>query len=156
MKIRNLRPEDYSPIITHLNDWWGGRQISDALPRLFFDHFQNTSFVVEKDNQIVGFLVGFLSPSLPEEAYIHFVGVHPDYRKKGIANTLYNRFFDLMRENHRSIVHCVTAPINKVSIAYHTRMGFQILPQTNEMNGTAYCADYDGPGQHRVVFEKHI
>jgi ribosomal protein S18 acetylase RimI-like enzyme len=156
MKIRHLQPEDYDSIIINLNEWWGGRQISHALPRLFFDHFHKTSFIMEQDNKIIGFLVGFLSPSQPDEAYIHFIGVHPDYRKQGIANTLYNRFFDLMRENHRSIVHCVTAPINKVSIAYHTRMGFQILPQTNEMDGTSYCVDYDGPGEDRVLFEKYI
>jgi ribosomal protein S18 acetylase RimI-like enzyme len=156
MKIRNLRPEDYNPIIIHLNDWWGGRQISDALPRLFFDHFYNTSFIIEQDDQIIGFLVGFLSPSKPDEAYIHFIGVHPDYRKQGVAKILYNRFFDLMRENNRMVVHCVTAPINKISIAYHTHMGFHIKPQENEMDGTPYCMDYNGPGRHLVEFEKQI
>jgi ribosomal protein S18 acetylase RimI-like enzyme len=156
MKIRNLQPEDYDPIIINLNDWWGGRQISHALPRLFFDHFNDTSFVIEQDDQIIGFLVGFLSPSLPDEAYIHFIGVHPDYRKQGIAKTLYDHFFNLMRKNNRSIVHCVTAPINKVSIAYHTRMGFQIKPQDHEMDGTPFITDYDGPGEDRVLFEKHI
>ncbi len=156
MKIRNITPEDYSPIITNLNDWWGGRLVSNALPKLFFEHFRETGFIIEKDNRIVGFLVGFLSPSLPEEAYIHFVGVHPDYRKQGIGETLYERFFDLMRKNHRTIVRCVTSPVNKGSIAFHTRMGFQIKPQDNEMDGTPYCADYDGPGQHRVLFCKQI
>lgn len=156
MKIRNIQPEDYSLIISNLNNWWGGRQVSHALPRLYFSHFQNTSFIVEKDDQIVGFLVGFFSPSLPDEAYIHFVGVHPDYRKQGIAQTLYERFFNLMKQNHRNIVRCVTAPINKTSIEFHTHMGFKITPQETVMDGTPYFTDYDGPDQHRVLFTKQI
>lgn len=156
MNIRNVQPEDYKTIITNLNVWWGGRQVSDALPKLFFDHFWQTSFIMEHDGQIVGFLIGFLSPSLPDEAYIHFVGVHPAYRKQGIAKSLYEYFFDFMRKNHRSVVHCVTAPVNKTSIAFHSHMGFKIKPQENQMDDIPYYADYDGPGQHRVLFEKHI
>lgn len=30
--------------------------MSNKLPKLFFDHFTNTSFVVEKVGEIVGFL----------------------------------------------------------------------------------------------------
>ena len=36
------------------------------LPRLFFDHFHTTSFAaVDGNEDIVGFLVGFLSPQTP-------------------------------------------------------------------------------------------
>jgi ribosomal protein S18 acetylase RimI-like enzyme len=71
--------------------------MSDKLPKLFFDHFKNTSFIAEKDGKIVGFLIGFLSQTYPEEAYIHFVGVHPDYRKHGIGRQLYNDFLILLK-----------------------------------------------------------
>ncbi len=77
MNIRNVRPSDYPPIITMLDDWWGGRKMSAMLPRLFFEHFCDTSFIIEGDEKIVAFLIGFLSQSRSDEAYIHFVGVHP-------------------------------------------------------------------------------
>jgi hypothetical protein len=61
--IRHLEPADYDPIIRVLNDWWGGRQMADMLPRLFFVHFHPTSFVAEADGRVVGFLAGFASES---------------------------------------------------------------------------------------------
>jgi ribosomal protein S18 acetylase RimI-like enzyme len=156
MIIRNVRPTDYPPIISVLDEWWGGRKMSDMLPRLFFEHFRETSFVIEEDNQIAAFLIGFFSQSQPEEAYIHFVGVHPQYRKRGFGRELYEHFFTIMRQNQRSVVRCVTSPVNTGSIAFHTNMGFQIKPQDTQMGGIPYCADYDGLGEHRVLFFKQV
>lgn len=93
MEIRSVNSLDYYEISPLLNQWWGGRQMADKLPKLFFDHFTDTSFIAEKDGKIVGFLIGFLSQSNSEEAYIHFVGVHPEYRKHSVGKTLYNKFF---------------------------------------------------------------
>jgi len=126
-----------------INDWWNGRQMSDMLPKLFFDHFKNTSFIVEEEGEIIGFLIGFLSQSYLNEAYIHFVGIHPEYRRKGIGKQLYNQFFDAIKQNDRNIVRCVTSPVNKASIAYHTKMGFEI-EQGNKAN------------QDKVLFVKYL
>jgi ribosomal protein S18 acetylase RimI-like enzyme len=152
MIIRNVRPTDYPPIISVLDEWWGGRKMSDMLPRLFFEHFCETSFILEEDGRIAAFLIGFFSQSHPKEAYIHFVGVHLQYRKRGFGKELYERFFTVMRQNQRSVVRCVTSPINTGSIAFHTRMGFRIEPGEAELNGVAYDPAHDGPGEHRVRF----
>ena len=156
MRIRNVQPSDYPPIITVLNDWWGGRKMSDMLPKLFFVHFGGTSFIAEDDAQIMGFLIGFFSQTFADEAYIHFAGVHPDHRRHGIGRALYERFFQTMREHNRSVVRCVTASINKSSIAFHTRMGFQVEPQEVQMDRVSFYPDYDGVGEHRVLFMKHL
>ena len=51
------------------------------LPRLWFQHFTGTSWIAEDDEgRIVGFLVGFVSPDRPDEAYIHMVGTSPNHR----------------------------------------------------------------------------
>jgi ribosomal protein S18 acetylase RimI-like enzyme len=156
MNIRNVRPSDYPPIITVLDDWWGGRKVSAMLTRLFFEHFNNTSFIIEENNQIVAFLIGFLSQSQPDVAYIHFVGVHPQYRKRGYGRLLYETFFSVARQNQRHEVRCITAPINTTSIAFHTHMGFQIEPGEAELDGIPYNSDHDGPGQHRVCFVRPV
>lgn len=106
--------------------WWGGRDLTAMLHELYFEHFSNTCFVVEQGDQLVGFLIGLLSQSRPDEAYIHFVGVHPDFRKAGIASQLYEKFFDICRNNNRTVVRGCTSPVNSDSIAYHARMGFEI------------------------------
>jgi ribosomal protein S18 acetylase RimI-like enzyme len=156
MKIRNVHPSDYPPIIAHLDDWWGGRKMSSMLPRLFFEHFSDTSYIIEKNGQIVAFLIGFLSKSQPKESYIHFVGVHPQHRHCGYGRLLYERFFDTVRQDQRSVVRCVTSPINTTSIAFHIHMGFQIEPGEAVLDGVAYDPDHDGPGEHRVRFIRQV
>ncbi|WP_241774639.1 MULTISPECIES: GNAT family N-acetyltransferase [Lysinibacillus] len=130
--------------------------MSDMLPKLFFDHFTQTSFVAEKDGKLVGFLIGFLSQTHSNEAYIHFVGVHPEYRKHNIGKHLYNMFFNVVKQNNRSIVRCVTSPVNKGSIAYHTKMGFEIEDGDRIVEDLSINTDFDGPNQDRVLFVKKL
>ena len=156
MEIRSVKGSDYYVISPLINEWWGGRNMSDMLPKLFFDHFKNTSLIAENEGKLVGFLIGFLSQSHSNEAYIHFVGVDPNYRKHNIGKHLYNKFFNVVKQNSRSIVRCVTSPVNKVSIAYHTKMGFEIEEGDRVVDGVSIYTDYDGPNQDRVVFVKHL
>ena len=86
--LRHVEVKDYDPIIQVIDDWWGGRPMAGMLHRLFFEHFQPTSFVIEQDAEIVGFLVGFRSQTTLTQAYIHFVGVHPASRGQGIGRRL--------------------------------------------------------------------
>ena len=94
VRIRPIRPSDYRAVIAVIDDWWGGRHMADMLPRLFFEHFTDTSFAAERDGELAGFLVGFRSQSRPGEAYIHFVGIHPGERGHGLGRELYERSFD--------------------------------------------------------------
>ncbi len=154
MLIRHAEPSDYQPIIAVVNEWWGGRQMADMLPMLFFMHFRPTSFVVENKGKIVGFVIGFVSHTFPEEAYIHFVGVHPEFRKDGVAGALYEKFFAAVAKLGCSIVRCVTAPINKGSIAFHHRMGFTAKDSEKIVDGVPVVEGYDGKGEDRVLFSK--
>ena len=49
MTIRHAHPSDYGRVIQHVNAWWGGREMAPMLPKLFFLHFEGTSFVAEDD-----------------------------------------------------------------------------------------------------------
>lgn len=156
MEFRHLEAHDHAPITAVVNDWWGGRSMAGLLPHLFFEHFRPTSFVIEDGGQIVAFLVGFISQTDPQEAYIHFVGVHPAYRAQGVGRELYERFFETVRARGVEAVRCITSPVNSASIAFHTRMGFTIEPGDGEVNGMAVARDADGPGEHRVRFRKAL
>jgi len=154
--IREIKEADYLPVITVLNEWWDGRAMADMLPRLFIKHFRNTSYIAEENGDILGFLVGFISQTYPEQAYIHFTGIHPDHRRRGIANCLYFDFFAAVRDKGCKTVQLVTSPQNKKSIAYHTKMGFQMEKGGAFKDGAWVYTDYDGPGQDRVVFVKQL
>ena len=117
------------------------------LPRLFFTHFRETSFVAEDGGWLAGFLCGFLSQTYPDQAYVHFVGVAPDRRGGGLARDLYERFFEAARAAGRSSVRCVTSPVNTGSIAFHTKLGFEIEAQVE---------GYDGPDGSRVLLRRAL
>jgi ribosomal protein S18 acetylase RimI-like enzyme len=145
--IRHAEAADHARVSPHLDAWWGGRPMRAMLPRLFFEHFRDTSFVAEEDGEVVGFLCGFLSQTHPEQAYVHFVGVRPDRRGGGLGRELYERFFAAAREAGRDVVRCVTAPVNEASIAFHRRLGFEVEAEVD---------DYDGAGAARVLLEKRL
>jgi ribosomal protein S18 acetylase RimI-like enzyme len=152
--IRNAEPSDYQPIISVVNEWWGGRSMADMLPKLFFVHFRQTSLIAEHGDSIVGFLIGFVSQTFPDEAYIHFVGVHPEYRKKGLGQSLYDRFFEKAKTLGCLKVRCVTSPVNRGSVAFHLRMGFSMEPSAKTLDGISVVDNYDGRGEPRVLFSK--
>jgi GNAT superfamily N-acetyltransferase len=154
--LRHVEVKDYVPIIQIIDEWWGGRPMAIMLHRLFFEHFQPTSFVIEKNAEIQGFLVGFRSQTAPTQAYIHFVGVHPDSRGQGIGRRLYEHFFEMVRQLGCTEVRAITSPVNTGSIAFHTRMGFAILPGDAHIDGVAVTTNYDGRGSDRVLYRRDL
>lgn len=157
--IRACGGDDYDRIVAVVDAWWGGRQMRAMLPRLFFTHFRDTSFVAQDGSTLAGFICGFLSQALPDEAYVHFIGVNPDYRRRGVARMLYARFADEARQADRHTIRAVTSPRNEVSIAAHRALGFEVVAEGSaglNFAGLPIRLDYDGPGEDRVVLEKRL
>ena len=123
MNVRHLEETDYDPIIQVIDEWWGSRPMAKLLPRIFFIHFRGTSFAIEEDNKVIGFRAGFVSQTYPEQAYIHFVGIDPGFRHRGLGRQLYEHFFETVRRLGCTTIRCITSPVNTVSIAFHKRMG---------------------------------
>jgi hypothetical protein len=69
-QIRQLSPAGYPLVTSVIDRWWGGRPMAGNLPRLFFEHFTDTSFAAEPDGRLAGFLAGFTSQSRPGRACI--------------------------------------------------------------------------------------
>ncbi|TDE36849.1 GNAT family N-acetyltransferase [Nonomuraea mesophila] len=156
--LRAATPGDYDAIAAVVDEWWG-RPILASLPRLFLDHFHHTSLIAESPagpaglggpdgpDGMAGFLIGFVSPSQPGEAYIHFVGVAPAARRSGVARSMYERFFGIARDHGRHVVRAITAPVNERSVAFHRRMGF-------EAGGPV--PGHNGPGTSLVTFVRTL
>lgn len=155
MRFRELRESDHATVTAAVDGWWGGRPVSEKLPRLFFRLFPETSFAVEKDGELVAFLVGIVG-SPAEEAYVHFVGVHPEHRAGGLGRGLYERFFEAARSSGCRSVRAITSPVNADSIAFHGRMGFEVVEGGSQVAGVSVYPDYDGDGKQKVVFEKNL
>jgi ribosomal protein S18 acetylase RimI-like enzyme len=145
MFVRHAEPADYARVIDVVDQWWGGRRMASMLPKLFFVHFRDTSFVAEDGDALAGFICGFRSQTYAEEAYIHFVGVDPARRGTGLGRALYERFFAAVAP--RTVVRAVTSPVNERSVAFHQALGFEV-ERVDE--------DYDGRGEARVLLVKNL
>jgi predicted GNAT superfamily acetyltransferase len=163
LTFRHPDPGDQPSVLAVLDDWWGGlegtagsAQRALLLPRLFFQHFTDTSFVAERDGRMAGFLIGFLSQSRPDESYVHFAGVSPELQGHGLGRRLYELFFELSRAHGRTRVRAVTSPSNSGSYRFHLRMGFTAEPGPGSFEGRPTHPGYDGPGLDRVLFSRTI
>jgi ribosomal protein S18 acetylase RimI-like enzyme len=145
MLIRHAEPADYGRVISVIDEWWGGRPMAPMLPKLFFVHFRDTSFVAEDGGSLAGFLCGFRSQTYDDEAYVHFVGVDPQQRGSGLGRRLYDRFFEAVAP--RSVVRAVTSPVNERSVEFHRAIGFEV-GRVDE--------NYDGSGEARVLLVRRL
>jgi ribosomal protein S18 acetylase RimI-like enzyme len=151
--FRRPIPDDWERVMAVLPSWWDGRDLRAMLPKVFFEHFRGASLLVEHEDRLVAFLVGFFCPDHADEAYVHFAGVAPEWRRAGLGRDLYRRFFALARADGRSVVRAVTAPVNSGSIAFHRALGFALLPGDDEVDGVPVTADRGPQGDHVVRFQ---
>jgi GNAT superfamily N-acetyltransferase len=157
--FRRPTEDDHPTVVGQVDEWWGGRHVHELLPRLWFQHFRGTSWVVETEGgRLAGFLVGFRSPDHPDEAYIHMVATDPNLRGRGIGRSLYERFFDEMRAVGVRRVKAVTWPADRVSVAFHAALGFRPTegPGSQRLYGTPAFADYDYEGEDRALFVREL
>lgn len=159
LQFRRPTASDHRFLVGVVDEWWGGRHLHHLLPRLWFEHFTNTSWVVEDGQaRIVGFLVGFVSPDHPDLGYVHMIATSPNHRRSGLGRALYERFFEDVRAKGVRRVTALTWPGNRVSIGFHRALGFHVDdgPGTQRLYGTPAYPDHDAEGEDRVVFSREI
>ena len=157
--IRFRRPveADHRFLVDRVDQWWSGRKVHHLLPRLWLRHFTGTSWIAEDaSGSIVAFLVGFISPDHPDQAYVHMAATDPNRRGAGLGRAIYERFFDDVRARGVRRVSAITWPGNRVSVGFHRAMGFvpDDGPGTQRLYGTLAYPDYDAEGDDRVVFSR--
>lgn len=156
-EIRYRRPveADHPGLVRQMNEWWGGTRLQQLFPRLWLQHFAGTSWLAEDgDGRPVGFLVGFVSPDRPDEAYVHLIGTSPNHRRAGIGRELYRHFCDDATAHGARRVTAITWPGDRVSLLFHRALGFEAseAPGTKNLYGSSAFPDYDADGEDRVVF----
>ena len=146
LSIRPAAPHDHDAVVAVADAWWG-RPVADALPRLFLQHFHNTSLIAHDSAGLGGFLIAFFSPARTGEAYIHFAAVRPDLRRAGVGRGLYETFFDLARAHGQTSVVAITPSLNTGSMRFHRTLGFDVLGPLD---------DYNRQGDAQFVFRRGL
>ncbi len=124
----------------------------------FLGSFLTTSRILVSliDGDIIGFLIGFFSQTHQDEAYIHAVGIAPEFRGRGIGKLLYQHFYKCVEKKNVKKVRCITSALNTNSIAYHQKLGFTLVEGDKIINGLPVHKNYDGKGNDRVLFLKYL
>jgi ribosomal protein S18 acetylase RimI-like enzyme len=158
MEIRNAKDKDFVDCVNIVRKAWPEFKERESIYHLFCKHFSDTSFIAEENGITSGFLLGFLSQTYASQAYIHLVAVDPRYQRRGFAKRLYKQFLNTAMTKGRSQVKLIVNPDNLASLEFHRRLGFRVHNEesTIDLCGIISSRDYNGPGNHMVVFEKDL
>jgi len=153
--MRNTEEEDFVEIADLAENCEPMETERNSIYHIFTKFFKSTSFVVELESgEITGFLLGFISPENPEEAYIHLLCVDPKIRRKNIGKMLVEKFIEVAALKGCKKVYLITKPINWNSISFYRKLGFMECKIGDIINimGVPAIRNYDGMGEHMVVF----
>ncbi len=134
IKIREMEIDDIAKVF-HL-----GEQLfkADETPTMYrtWDPFEITTLfnsdtefclVAEDEDEIVGFALGTIivkDHSAWKYGYLIWLGVLPQYHRKGVAEKLFNRYKDLMLKNGVRMLMVDTPAENKRGLRFFNKMGF--------------------------------
>jgi ribosomal protein S18 acetylase RimI-like enzyme len=160
MNVLKCSKDDFNQILDNFECFWGEND-SERLHKLKILHHPiliyelgDNAFVIKKEDLVIAYLFGLFSTTEPL-AYVQFIAVHSDYKRKGLATALYQYFSQKAFENKFKLLKAITTPGNQDSINFHKSICMNLLGQPNN-DGIRVIKDYAGPGQDRVVFMKEI
>lgn len=145
MQIRGITKADFDFIVSVLDRWWGGPSGIPAHP-IFFYELGDHALVAEQDDEVVGFLFGFMVNRPEPTGYIHMVGIHPDHRREGIGKQLYAAFTERCAELGMKRLKTIAFLGDEGPEAFHRALGFDVVEDN----------DYAGKGRGRLVFTRSL
>lgn len=116
--------------------------------------FGDSAFVIKDGETVCAYLFGFYSQTEPI-AYAHLLAVRNNYRRRGLAQKLYEHFIESATKKGCTKIKAITKPTNKDSVVFHKSIGMKLMG-TEIIDGINVVRDYSGPDEHRVVFIREI
>jgi ribosomal protein S18 acetylase RimI-like enzyme len=142
--LRPVEIPDLRAILGELEQFWDEREMAFLHQALYVHEFGKTSVLAEREGEIAGYLLGFVSED--GIGYIHAVAVRRSARGRGLARQLYERFAELVRARGATGLKAITRPDNDASRAFHEALGF----------GVERVEDYSPSGGARLVFRRGL
>jgi len=153
LRVRPMTKADFDAVVHVVDQWWSGPIAILAHPVFFYELGKHArvveDFATPNGRKFVGFLLGFIAP--PDEGraavgYVHLVGVHPEYRRKGVARALYNEFTANALSSGCRHLKAITTVGNEGSLRFHQALGWRSTEDDN----------YAGFGRRRIVLTKDL
>lgn len=145
LPITACTEQDFLQIVSDLKAFeWNSPGLGLHNPMLLSE-FPECALVVKDGATVVAYLFGLIGQR-GRSGYIQLIATRAGYKKQGHATRLHNQFVKHAKSIGCTIIKAVTAPTNRNSMAFHTKMG--MTPKL--MN------DYGGPGEDRLLFTKPV
>jgi ribosomal protein S18 acetylase RimI-like enzyme len=159
LALRHAFESDHAAIAAVIDEWFGGRRIAHLAGRSWFRHVGSTSWLATDDaGRPVGLLLGFRSPDHPDEAVVHLLAVDPNRRRQGLGRRLVETFAaDLAARGATEIV-ALAWPGDPPAVVFFRAVGFRAEdgPGSQNLFGTPAFADFEAPGDDRIVFRRGL
>ncbi len=127
MKIRKITNKDFNKLTklwkeVHLNIDSIKREKKET--ELLLKYNQETCFVIEKNNKIVGSILGAFNG---KRAWIHHLAIHPNDQKKGYGTLLINKIEKkLIKKGATKILLGVNLKNLRVA-SFYEKLGFEVM-----------------------------
>lgn len=146
--IREMNKADFDYITSVMDRWWGGPGGQRADPHFFYE-LGDSALVAERQGDLAGFLLGFLATKSQaglRVGYIHLVGIHPDHRRQGVGQQLYETFADRCAQAGAEALKAISPVGDEGAVRFHEALGF-----SHEK-----VVGYAGPGRSRIVYSRKL
>lgn len=154
MEIRKCTRADFNWIHSNLALFWGDSRTQFIHHPIFVNEFSDTAIVIEKNQQIIGYLFGLFSQN-NGYAYVHAVGIHKQHQRKGIGTELYDYFLTICKNQGIKKIKAITNPSNTSSIEFHQAFGFKLIG-SDYIGEIPVIKNYSGINEDRVVMIKKL
>lgn len=120
--IRLMRPEDLEQVMVIERSSFE----SPWTRNNFFDEFKNsdlsTQLVMEVDGQIIAFAIVWI---IMDECHLANIAVHPDFRRRGVAEILLDKIIEIAREKKCIKIMLEVRKSNEAAIELYTKYRFE-------------------------------
>jgi L-amino acid N-acyltransferase YncA len=108
---------------------------ADRIASVIRSTTRSTLVEVADDGSLIGFVDAFMTVSWAgyPRWEVDLIGVHPDYRGRGIAHRLINASVEIGREQGAQLIRALIHVDNAASAGAFQRVGFQSAPSTHEL-----------------------
>lgn len=158
--IRKAREEDFLAVYRFVSSCPPLEKYFEHFYKIMLRYFQNTCFIAEEGDEIVGFLMGFISPVHESTYFLWQVGVSPTTQGKGVGKLLLKAMESCVKEMGGKRIEVTVDPENEPSLRLFESSGYvNISRQEGEavhVLENLAVKDYYSPGRHFILFEKLI
>ncbi|NYT14015.1 MAG: ribosomal protein S18-alanine N-acetyltransferase [Candidatus Methanofastidiosa archaeon] len=88
-----------------------------------FESYRDTFLVVEKDGEVIGFVIGIVQK---KEGHILVIAIRDDFKRKGVGTFLMKKLIDIYKKKGITRLKLEVRASNIAAISMYKNLGFKI------------------------------